>query len=172
MNKKSSFDTILNLIRLLFVIVVFFSVIALERAFIIQKIDVFEIESKLLAHRLILSNEINYVDKDINRQYLGTIDLQKFLSGDIDKRLLESIYYGKINSEASAKLTLKDLENNNEYQVFYNKELYHEKKVIVEAKIIGSGAAKRLDTDFYVLIKDDDKIKRGALKVEAILPNR
>ena len=171
MNKKASFDIIVNLFRLLFVIVVFISVITLTRAFIVQKIDIFEIESKLLTNRLIFSKEINYVDNDLNREYVGIIDLQKFTSGDIQEKLLNSIYYGKINSEASAKLVLKDLDSNKEYEVYYNKDLYNEKKVLVEAKLIGSGAAKRLDTNFYVIIKDGSKLKKGVLKVDAILPN-
>lgn len=171
MNKKASFDVIVNLFRLLFVIVVFISVLTLTRAFIVQKIDIFGIESKLLTNRLILSKEINYIDNDIGREYVGIIDLQKFTAGDIQEKLLNSVYYGKINSEASAKLVLKNLDDNNEYEVYYNKDLYNEKKILVEAKLIGSGAAKRLDTNFYVLIKDNDKLKKGVLKVDAILPN-
>ncbi len=172
MNKKASMDAILNFIRLLFVIVVFFSVITLTRAFIIQNIDIFETETKLLAHRLVLSKHINYIDNDINREYVGIIDLQKFVSGNIEQDLFNSIYYGSVNSEASAKLTLKDLEDNKQYEVFYNKELYNEKKVLVEAKLIGIGAARSLDTTFYVLINDKDKLKKGVLTIEAILPNR
>lgn len=172
MNKKASLDTILNLFRLLFVIVVFFSIVSLTRVFIVQKVDVFEIESKLLTHRIALSNEINYVDTDLGRAYIGVIDLNKFTSENVETNLLNSIYYGKINSEASAKITLKDLDDNKEYEAFYNKELYNEKKVLVEAKLIGAGAAKKLDTQFYVLIKDENKLKKGVLKIESILPNR
>ena len=172
MNKKAAFDTIVNLFRLLFVIVVFYSVLFLARAFIVQNVNIFEVESKLLAHRLTFSSGINYIDTDIGRIHIGVIDLQKFNSNDIEKNLLNSIYYGRINSEASAKLTLKDLDDNLEYEAFYNKELYNEKKVIVESKIIGEGAAQRLDTNFYVLIKDNDKLKNGVLNVDTILPNR
>ena len=176
MNKKASMDTILNLFRLLFVIVVFFSIVLLTRAFVVQKIDIFELESKLLAHRIALSNQISYVDGDIGRTYAGVVDLQKFSSDDFAQNILNSIYYGKINSEASAKLTLKDLDANPDYEVsyekFYNKELYNEKKVLVEARLIGAGAAGRLDTGFYVLIKDNDEFRRGVLNVDAILPNR
>jgi len=171
MNKKAAFDMIVNIFRLLFVIVVFYSILFLARAFIAQKVDIFDVESKLLAHRLMFSNEVSYTDKDIGRNYIGVIDLKKFNSDEIEESMLNSIYYGKINSEASAKLTLKDLDDNIEYETFYNRELYDEKKVLVEAKLIGKGSAQSLDTNFYVLIKDDDKLKRGALKIEAILPN-
>lgn len=176
MNKKASMDTILNLFRLLFLIVVFFSVVFLAKAFIVKKIDIFETESKLLAHRLALSKNVNYIDRDTGRLYIGIVDLGKFTSNDFEKNLLDSIYYGKANSEASAKITLKDLDANPGYDVtyekFYNKELYDEKKVLVEAKLIGAGSAKKLGTDFYVLIKDKDEMRRGILNVDAILPNR
>lgn len=175
MNKKASMDTILNLFRLLFVIVVFISIVFLARVFVVEKVDVFEIESKLLANRIAISNNINYIDPDIGRTYTGMIDLEKFTSDDFAEKLLNSIYYGKINSEASAKITLKDLDANPDYEVtyeqFYNKELYNEKKVLVEARLIGSGAAKKLETKFYVLIKDKDEIRRGILNVDAVLPN-
>ncbi|MBS3104687.1 hypothetical protein J4234_00350 [Candidatus Woesearchaeota archaeon] len=176
MNKIASMDTILNLFRLFFLIIVFFSVVSLARAFIVEKIDLFEIESKLLNYRIAFSDKISYVDSDTGRTYVGIIDLAKFTSDDFAKNLLNSIYYGKINSEASAKIVLKDLDANQGYDVFYekfyNKELYDEKKVLVEAKLTGAGAAKRLDTSFYVLIKDKDYFRRGMLNVEAILPNR
>lgn len=167
---------VLNLFRLIFLIVVFFSVVFLARAFIVEKIDVTEIESKLLVDRIALSSQINYVDSDTGRTYVGIIDIGKFTSDDFAKSLLNSMYYGKINTEASAKIVLRDLDASQGYGVvykkFYNKELYDEKKVIVEAKLIGAGAAKSLDTSFYVLIKDKDELRRGILNVEAILPNR
>lgn len=172
MNKKASMDTILNLFRLFFLIVVFFSVVFLARAFIVEKIDLFEIESKLLNYRIAFSDKLSYVDGDTGRKHIGIIDLKKLTSDDFAKNLLNSIYYGKINSEASAKIVLRDLDANQGYDVFYNKELYDEKKVLVEAKLTGAGAAKRLDTGFYVLIKDKDDFRRGILNVEAILPNR
>ena len=176
MNRKASMDSILNLFRLLFLIVVFFSITFMARAFIVQKIDVFDIESKLLANRIVFSNQLNYVDKDMGRTYIGVIDLEKFTSDDFAKNIMDSIYYGKLNSEASAKITLRDLDSNPGYEVtyekFYNKELYDEKKVLVEAKLIGEGSAKKSETNFYVLIRDKDELRRGMLNVDAILPNR
>lgn len=176
MNKRASIDYILNLFRLLFVVVVFTSFVFLAKAFIVQNIDVFETESKLLAHRIALSGDINYFDSETGRGYVGIVDLQKFTSDDFAKNLMESIYYGRINNEASAKIMLNDLDANpgNDvfYEKYYNKELYDEKKVLVEAKLIGRGSAKRLDTRFYVIIKDNDNFRRGILNVEAILPNR
>ncbi|MBI2656396.1 hypothetical protein HYX03_01500 [Candidatus Woesearchaeota archaeon] len=174
MNKKASFDMIVNLFRLLFTIVVFVSIVFLTRAFIQQKIDIFEAESKLLAHRIVLSNDINYIDMDTGRTYTGIIDLQKFASEDFEKNILNSIYYGKINSEASAKITLKYNDEGKAVEVekFYNKELYNEKKVLIEAKLIGAGAARKLDTSFYVLVKDNNNLKEGVLNIDAILPNQ
>ena len=171
MNKKASMDTILNFFRLLFVIVVFFSIVTITNLSIKEKIDIFEIESTLLAHRLILSKDLNYVDAEINRRYVGTIDLDKFASEDFKKSILKSIYYGRINSETSAKLILEDLEKGNSYETYYNEELYKEKKVLVEAKLIGIGAARGFVTKFYVLIKDKDKIRKGVLSIDAVLPN-
>ena len=172
MDKKASFDTVVNLFRLLFVVMAFFSVVLLAKITVKEKIDVFEVQSRLLTNRLVFSKDINYFDTDISRLYIGTVDLQKFNSGDIENNLLNSIYYGKINSEAAAKLTLKDMESQQSHQVFYNKGLYDEKEVLLKAKLIGKGSAKRMDRNFYVLIKDNDKIKRGILNVDVILPNQ
>lgn len=163
---------IVNFFRLLFLIVVFLSVLFLARGFITQKIDIFEVESKLLANRIALSDELNFFDEKIHRAYTGVIDLQKFVSEDFEKNILDSIYYGEHNLAASAKLTLKDMDDRQEYEVFYNKGLYNEKKVLVEAKLAGAGAAKRFDTNIYVLIKDGDKLKKGVLNIDAILPSR
>lgn len=171
MNKKASLDLV-DFIRIIFVMVVFLFTAFLVRSTIIQKIDIIEVESKLLTYDLLLSKEINHIDKDINRIDLGTIDLEKFTSQNFEKNILDSIHYGRLNSEASAKLILRDLEGNKDYEAYYNRELYNEKKVIVEAKLTGSGAAKSLNTRFYVLIRDKDRLKKGVLNIEAILPNR
>ena len=171
MDKKGQIDAMLNIIRLMVLVAMFLSIVLVARGFIVEKIDIFEIESKLLAQRIFISNELNYFDKETNRLYVGIVDLQKFNSPEFEKNLVDSIYYGKINSEASAKLTLADLDDGQSYDGYYNKDFYNEKKVLVEAKLAGAGSARRLDTDFYVLIKDGDKMKRGVLKIDAILPN-
>ena len=172
MNKKASMDTIINVVRLVIVIAVFFSIVTVTKIALREKIDVFESESKILIHRLALSKYLNFFDNEINRLYVGMIDIDKFNSEDFKKNILNSIYYGSANTEASAKLILKDVENGKVYETYYNEELYKEKKVLVDAKLIGIGAAKGFITDFYVLIKDKDKLRKGVLSIDAILPNR
>ncbi|MBI2657814.1 hypothetical protein HYX08_03930 [Candidatus Woesearchaeota archaeon] len=171
MNKTASMDDILNFFRIIFAIFVFYSITLVANAAIKEKIDVFETESRLLTHSLLLSKDISHVDDEIKRQYIGTIDLEKFSSEEFKSSILNSIYYGSVNSEASAKLELEDIESGDVYTTYYNEPLYKEKKVLVEAKLIGEGAARGLSTNFYVLIKDKDNIKKGVLTVDAVLPN-
>ena len=171
MNKKSQMDAAENLFRLIAVIFIFFIVISIVRSFIKQNIDTNYAESKILTHEIFFARDLNNFDDDINRTYVGIVDLQKFNSDNFGKNLLEAIYYGKINNEASARILLRDLEAGKEYEKYYNEELYKEKKVLVEAKLTGLGSARRLDTVFTVIIKDGDKMKNGVLDIDAILPN-
>jgi len=172
MNKKAVFESIENIVNLMFLIIVFMTVVLMARGFIVQKVDIFEAESKLLTHRIFLSDSISFVDSDTGRLHMGVVDLQEFNSDAFEDKIMNSIYFGDTNKEASARIVLKDLENDKEFEKFYNRELYKEKKVLVEAKLTGKGSASKLDTDFYVLIRDGNKLKRGVLTIEAILPNR
>lgn len=172
MNKKASaFDTVVDLLRILCVIVVFLSVWFITNTFLKQSISTYEVESKLLTNRIFLSKELNYFDDDTKRLYVGVIDFKKFLSDDFEKNILNSIYYGDPNSRASTKITLVDTESDTMYFRYYNRELYGEKKVLVEAELTGKGSASRLGTDFYVLIMDNGKIRHGVLNIDTILPN-
>lgn len=171
MNRRSQMDAAVNLFRLVAAIFIFFIVVSIVRGFVKQSIDTNYAESKILTHRLFFARDVNYFDESINRTYVGVIDLQKFNSDNFAKSLLESIYYGKINSEASARILLRDMETNKKYEKYYNEGIYKEKKVLVEAKLTGAGSARRLNTVFAVIIKDGDKIKNGVLDIDAILPN-
>ena len=172
MHKKGSMDDILNFFRVLFVIVVFFSVVFVTRAAIKQNIDISEVEANILSQRLIMSKEVNYFDNDLKRNYVGVVDLQKLKSVDFKNKILEDIFYGKVNSETSAKITLIDNSGNIMIETFYNEDLYKEKKVLVEARLIGKGAARGYTTNFYVLIQDNGKLQGGVLIIDAILPNQ
>ena len=171
MNKKSQMDAAVNLFRLIAAIFIFFIILSIVRAFVKQSIDINHAESKILTHRIFFARDLNYFDENIKRSYIGVVDLQKFNAENFEKNLLGSIYYGKINNEASARILLKDMETGKEYEKFYNEELYKEKKVLVEAKLTGAGSARRLDTFFAVVIKDGDKMKNGVIDIDAILPN-
>jgi hypothetical protein len=81
------------------------------------------------------------------------------------------IYYGVINSEAGAKLSLRDIETDKIYEAFYNKNFYQEKEVLFKARLSGAGSATVSFTYFYVLINDNGKIKPGILTIDALLPN-
>jgi len=171
MNKKGAYEAIQSFIYIGAAIFVALAIWQLTNGFIVQKIDIADVESKLLTNRILFSSEVNYFDEEINRLYIVVVDLTKFNSEEFGSKILNEIYYGKINSEASAKLTLKDLDENKEYVSFYNEELYNEKKVLVEARLTGIGSARRLDTNYYVLIKDGNELKKGVLNIDAILPN-
>ncbi|HLG24721.1 MAG TPA: hypothetical protein VI564_07375 [Candidatus Nanoarchaeia archaeon] len=171
-HKKSQFNAVVDIVRLMVVVCMFLSVVLLSRTFIIRNIDIFDLEADLAAYRILFSDKISYVDPDTGRIYAATVDLQKFQSSELDKNLLDSIFYGKINSESSAKMTLYESDSDKKYEAYYNKELYYEKKVLVEAKLSGKGSAQKLRHYYYVLIKDGEKLKGGTLEIETILPNR
>jgi hypothetical protein len=171
MNKKGLMEAMLNFYRLLFLIVVFLSIVFLVRGFITENVETFEIETKLLTYRAFMSNDSLYVDDELGRTYFGVIDLQKFNSDDFEANIMDSIYYGRDNREASARFVLKDIKEGTQMVKYYNKELYLEKKVIVEAGLTGIGSATTTFTPFYVIIKNGEKKTRGVLIIDAILPN-
>ena len=67
--------------RILFLVVVMFTVMILIRSYVATTIDTSELEANIFISRILYSpNSISYFDSDIGRTYQGVIDINKFKS--------------------------------------------------------------------------------------------
>lgn len=152
--------------KLIMLILVFFIVIAIINVYRVDKLDVQQIESSLLLDRILYSrNCISYVNPDTTRSYPGIIDLNRFSSDNLESCL----YYEDENRNNAAKLILEDLDGNSIKTVFYNKKWYENWYPLIG--ISGSGGTKLFSERNYVLIKEDDGLKKAKLITYTIIPN-
>ena len=129
MDKKKasiSFQSLIWVFRIIFIIIMCFSVIFMIGAFISTHIDVFEAEADIFFQRLVHSkNGISYYDEEIDRLYSLVIDIDKIKSDSFEEELGKAIYYGDENKQVGARIHVQDLEKNINITLFYNKDFYH-----------------------------------------------
>jgi len=175
MNKKGdiSFNTILWVPKIIFAIIVLFTIVLLIRSFIVTELDIFNAEADIFVQRILMSrNGISYIDPDLDRTYPGIIDENAFRSVDIDTILNTSIYYGDTNKKIAANITL--IRENGEFvrSIIYNPDYFYRWKELLRAHWVrGPGGVRGKTKDIQVLIKEQDRLKNGMLKVEVIIPN-
>lgn len=176
MNKRAiiSFEMLMWIPRILFLVIVMFSVVILIRSFVVEKVDVTELEANIFANRLLYSqNSISFVDEDTERVYPGIIDLTKFNSKEMESLLLKSIFYGDNNRKVGAKITLKNPEDNKDTSLFYNRAFYDEKRTLIDSwgNAKGPGASTSFIKKLDVLILEKSKLHNGILTLDIIIPN-
>ena len=167
-----TFNVLHFIIRLFFLIIVMVIVVMLVRMLIVSEVDIFEAESQLFVQRLLYSqNSISYFDNELGRAYPGIINLEKFKSSTISEVFAKANYYGEDNTQIAAKLKLSDKFGNEIAVADYNKLLFDRKMPIAKTFYPGPGGAKMQTRELNVLIKDKDKLEKGTLNVEVVIPN-
>ena len=160
--------------KFIYLVIAFLSVVFLLRLLIVINIDSAEANARILNNRLLYSpNAISYLDLDINRGYPGIIDIGKYRNlenipiNEIDSKI---ITYGGENKLMASKLVLKDIETSKEETIFYNKENYEfwEPRILSTVEG-GSGSVKSFEEQRYVVIKDNDNLKKGILRINTIV---
>lgn len=170
--KAVVFDVLSWFFKIFFLIVVLFSLVLLVRSIIVTELDIFNAEADLFIQRVLLSrNSISYYDQDIDRLYPGIIDLDKFMSPNINEILNLSMYYGIENDKVAAALTLKDDTGVILRTIIYNPDYYARwKEMLTASWIKGPGGVRGKTKSYEVLIKGTE-LRRGTLEIEVILPN-
>lgn len=174
-NKKAitTFEILMWIPRIIFLVVIMFVIMILIRSYITTTTDVSELEANLFVNRLLYSpTGISYFDSSINRAYPGIIDIDKFKMQSTEKFLEKSVYYGGKNREIGAKLSLKDLSENQENIIFYNEDFFKEQKKLVDAGFtLGPGGARGYTKNYDVLIFKNNALNKGTLMIEIVVPN-
>ncbi|MBS3101013.1 hypothetical protein J4204_02685 [Candidatus Woesearchaeota archaeon] len=176
-NKRAitTFEILMWVPRILFLVVVMFTVMILIRSYVATTIDTSELEANIFISRILYSpNSISYFDSDIGRTYQGVIDINKFKSQTADKFLERSVYYGDNNKEIGAKFLLRDLSSNenNEVTIYYNEDFFREQKKLADSGFTrGPGGARGYSKKYDVIISKDNILNRGVLAIDVVVPN-
>lgn len=174
-------DVVLFIPRIILIIAVLFAIVILIKIFIITNVDVRQVEANVLINRLLSSKDgLSYYDEQLNRLYQGIIDLNKFKQiSSSNPNILDStiINYGEDNPIIAAKLTLRNIKQDNpeqnynaeEITLFYNKDRFDkwEPRILPTAKG-GAGSFKSFKGQKYVLVKDGERLSPKILEFQVI----
>ncbi len=161
-----SFNMLMWIPRIIFMVIVLFSVIFLATWYAWQEIHSWQAESGLITQRMLYSiNGISYHDPLSSRLYPGIIDLSKFQNNQIPI-LDSSIYYGPENKHLGAKITIKDMQDNILREGIYNNDIYSR---IVQEGRTGAGGIDVSRKKIYVLAKDTQQLIPAIAEITVVI---
>lgn len=166
MNKKAqvSFTILQTIPRLIFLIVVLFSVIFLVRSYVIDNLNVQDVQAEVFINRIIYSeNGISYYDEEIKTITPGVIN-----PGLITNENLDKLMDYKDDSFIAGKVILLDIKNNKIASAVYNEKTYN--RWTPQIVPVGMGGINEFKKTIAVTFIDEDKIRQGILKFEVLLP--
>lgn len=176
LGKKSrtiSDHLILWIPKFIFITIAFLSVVFLVRLLVYNNLDTSPTEARVLTNRIFYSpNAISYLDDQLGRSYPGIIDLEKFTKLQVSPNGLDTkiLAYTNDNGVIAAKLTLKLIDSNAGYDVFYNKENYEFWEPRILSTVTGgSGSVKSVVEQRYVLVKTGNQFQKGILMMHVIV---
>lgn len=171
----NSYEMLMWVPRVIFLVVVMFVIMTLIKTYVTTTIDVSELQANVFTNRLLYSpNGISYLDQEINRIMPGIIDIEKFKQEkDAKENFLEkNIFYGNNNREIAAKLKLDNLNEKQEYILFYNEKFFEEQSIIADSGFTeGPGGARKYTKIYDVVIYDQIDHSQGVLRIEVVIPN-
>jgi hypothetical protein len=162
MNKKGQFLTAVKLIiYAIFLTVVVITFWAMSNQYVKQQTDIRAIEAELFISQLLYAPYgILEVDVETLQASPLRIDRAKLTDEHLDKS-----FRFENNKILSAKVSLRDMNNNLLAEAFYNKVWYVRWKPIVGK---GSGSSSMVTKDIIVGFDNN----QGVLTVEVLLPNK
>jgi len=163
MNKKA--ETTFSLIdwipKMILTVIVFVLVVFILESFYKFDLSVEGVRTEVFAYNLFSSDLINYYDVDIDRLYIGIIDKNKLANFDCS-----SFSYG-VNKYYGAKIGIFSSDNNPISEVYCNKNEYDNWILFAFDK----NKYYFLHKEYYVLIKENNKLSKGKLVIEVITQN-
>ena len=170
LNKKAqeTFTILQSIPRIIFLVVVLFSVVLLVRKFTLDTLNVQEVQSEVFTNRLLYSpNGILYLHPDTKQTVFAVIDPNKITNENIDRLMnyTEEFFI-------AGQISLFDENNNLVALATHNNRTFNRWLPIARGTSSGSGGVKELNRTTYVQYVEDNKIKTGTLFVTVLQPGK
>ena len=166
MNKKAqvSFTILQTIPRLIFLIVVLFSVIFLVRGYVVDNLNVQDTQAEVFINRIIYSeNGISYYDEELKMTTPGIINPKLITNQNLD-----NLMDYKDDSFIAGRVILLDIKNIEIASAIYNEKTYNRWTPLIGQK--GIGGVTEFKRSIAVTFIDGVKIRQGILKFEVLLP--
>jgi hypothetical protein len=169
--KSQVMDNVIGYLFKVVLIVVIFSVIVfLVRQGIKFDIDIFEIESVILASKLLYgANLLSYTDS-YGKVYSGVIDMDKFSNISLIENVLNQGIYYTNRDHIMAKIEIVDIDGHIFGPVYLQRDSFNVWYPIALTKGKGQGGALLTQKSYYVLLKDRRQVRK--LVLESLLEDK
>lgn len=165
MNKAQVSFTILQTIpRLIFLIIVLFSVIYLVRGYVADNLNVQKVQAEVFVNRIIYSpNGISYYDKELETTTPSLIDPKLLTNAN-----LENLMNYKDDTFIAGKVILFDIQDKQIASAIYNEKAYNRWTPLIGQE--GIGGVTQFKKSVLVTFINEGKIRQGMLKFEVLMP--
>jgi hypothetical protein len=168
MNRLGQAFTLINFIpRIIFLAIVGFSIVFLVRSYVVDHLNVQEVQAEVFMHRIMYSPQgIIYFDPELSTAVPGIVDISKVKSNRLDALMNysdKSFIAGKI--EVIDAITGKTVAT-----ATYNNQTYFRWLPVAQVKLPGPGGIKQIVRSTYVLYQANNALTQGILKIEVLLP--
>lgn len=152
--------TIAAIHKMIFLAIVTLLIIFFAYFVTLTDINTEDTEINLFINRIIYSvNSLAYYDEDIDRSYLGRIDITKLNSTN-----LESTIDYSSDKQIAAKLTLRGKD-----PVYYNENLYKRLEPIAQSNLKRATNVEYKSREFWVSYVENNQLKSSPIKIEVVL---
>ncbi len=166
MNKKAQMSFyMLNFIpRIIFLIIVLFSVIFLVRSYVVDNLNVQDVQAEVFVNKILYSpNGILYYDEDLKITVPGKINPSL-----LTNERLDALMNYRDESFIAGRLILFDKQNKKVVSAFYNEKTYNRWVPLIGQP--GKGGIKEITKSVIVTFIEEEKPKQGFLRFEVLLP--
>jgi len=169
-NKKAqeSFTFLQSIPRIIFLVIVMFSVVLLISKFAVESINVQKLQAEVFTNRFLYSpNGILYLDPDTQQTTFAVIDPAKITNQNLDKLMNYSEEFF-----IAGQVSLYDQNNNLVSSAIYNNKTFYRWIPIARGDISGQGGVKESNITKSVQYVQENNKKNGLLLVTILQPGR
>jgi hypothetical protein len=166
--RAQAFSLVQALPRLIFLTIVFFSMVFVVRSYVIDSLNVQQVQAEVFMNRILYApHGILYFDEPLNTTIPGVIDKKRMTNERLD-----ALFNYSSRSFIAAKIELVDAAGTKIIATaVYNNQTYFRWLPIAQTGIAGPGGIKRFERIIFVTYIDEQSMQRsGTLRMEVLLP--
>jgi len=164
-----AYDIVYWIVRILFVLMMFFFLYFLARVYETRTVDTSENEARIFIMYMAYNPDAFSYRDTTNRVYPGIVDVSKMTP----EMLEQAMHYEKENRMIAANITLYQADKTTTVRnVFYNEREYWTWAPLSLPTFTGEGTVRNVSDIRYVLYKEGDSedFKPGFLKFDVLVP--
>jgi hypothetical protein len=170
MNRKGqeSYSIVTAIPRIIFLAVALLSVVFLVRGYVVQNLNVQEVQAEVFINRILYSpTGILYFDESLKTAIPMLIYPEKLTNDTLDSMMLY-----RDDTFIAAKVELYDANKNLIKQAFYNGKTYFRWLPIARTGVKGTGRVNRITRLVNTNYFENGEVKPGIMNFVVLLPGR